>query len=225
MVTESGDSTITIAMDDDGMTVRHGRERPSHAPWTSMPRGRGGEIGELLGRPVTCTISRDGRAVRIDGRMRPWSQVLDSIDLIPLIMPLVPVPDDEVQPGSIWAIQPHERSVTLSQPWEELNLATATDVTVTAFEQHDGVDTARLAFTYTAELIDGPPRLDYALEITGELLVGFDGAVLEGTATVALEAKTAAVDTNYELTATGTLRFGAPVADGSDGESTPPADE
>jgi hypothetical protein len=217
VVSESDDATITVTMDDEGMTVRHGQERPTHVPWTSVPPRQGGQVGELLGRTATCSISREGQAVRIDGRMAPWTQVLDSIDLLPLITPLVPLPDEEVEPGSIWVRPPSSRPVTLSQPWEKLNLATRPEVKVTAFERHKGVDAARLAFTCTARLADVRPRLDYTLEIKGEMLVGFDGAVLEGTATVTLEAKTTVVDTDYVLTGIGTLRFGRPAADSDAG--------
>ncbi len=206
MVTEAAGSIIEVTMDSEGMTLRRDDEQPRRAPWATVPRGRGGEVGELIGRPVACTIDRRGGAVRLDGRMQAWSQVLDSLDLIPFVVPLVPVPAADVEPGSTWTVT-SRRAVQLSQPWGSLELGTRTEVRLAGFEPHGQDVAARLEFVRVDTPVERTPRFSYELTVEGSVLVGLDGTVLGGEATVAVAARTAVVDTTYELSGTGTLRF------------------
>jgi len=218
VLTTADGSTIEVTMDGIGLTVRQGREEAHTVPWPNVPRGRGGEIGELLGRPMTCTISRFGTAVAVDERMAPWQRVLDSMDLTPLLLPMVPLPDSAVEPGTTWTVT-GRREVQLSRPWGTLELETRTEVKVAAFERRDGRDVARLAFVSASKPAKEQVRLDYTLTVRGEIVVGLDGTVVGGEADVTIAASAAVVDAVHELVGAGTIRF-----TGSAGAQTPPQD-
>lgn len=221
LTTEAGSSALKVTMDDEGITLRRDGETAQRVPWRNVPRGRGGEVGELVGRPMLCTINRHATAVKIDSRMGPWSQVLDSMDLTTLVVPLVPLPDTEVEPGAKWTVT-GTRSVQLSRPWGALDLGTRTEVTLVGFEQHDGAVVARLAFVRTEAPVEERPRFSYELTVEGEMLVRLDGTVVGGEAAVTVTAATAIVASQYELTGSGTLRFDRPQAPAPE-EVEPPA--
>ncbi len=225
-VTEGAGSNIEVTMDSEGMTLRRDDEQPRRASWADVPRGHGGEVGELIGRPVVCTIDRRGGAVRLDGRMRVLSQVLDSVDLIPFIVPLVPVPAADVEPGSTWTVT-SRRTVQLSQPWGSLELGTRTEVRLAGFEPHGQDVAARLEFVRVDKPVKRTPRFSYELTVEGFVLVALDGAILGGEASVALTARTGVVDATYELSGTGTLRLapGQAPADAAGGRGDPAASD
>jgi hypothetical protein len=206
VTTKGAGSVVEVTMDREGMTVRRDDEPARRAPWASVPPGRGGAVGELIGRPVVCTIDRRGGAVRLDGRMRVLSQVLDSFDLIAFVMPLVPVPDAEVESGSTWTVT-SRRGVQLSQPWGKLELGTRTEVQFVGFEASGQDVAARVEFVRVDRPVAPTPHLSYELTVEGSVLVGLDGTVLGGEATVAVAARTTIVDTTYELSGTGTLQL------------------
>jgi hypothetical protein len=211
-------STIEVTMDDKGLTVRQGREQPHAVPWANVPQGRGGEIGDLLGRAMTCTVNRFGGAVAIDERMAPWQRVLDSMDLTPLLLPMVPVPDTAVEPGMTWTVT-GRRQVQLSRPWGTLELETRTEAKLTAYERRNGRDLARISFVSTTKPSTEQVRLDYNLTVRGEIALDLDGAVVGGEAEVTLAGSAAVVDALHGLAGTGTLRFTGPA-----GTNTPPHD-
>ncbi len=219
VLTKTGSSVVEVTMDDVGMTLRRDGEKPRRVPWANVPRGRGGEVGELIGQATSCTINRHANAITIDGRMKPWSQVLDSMDLTPVVVPLVPLPDTEVEPGLKWTVT-GARTVELSRPWGTMKLGTRTEVTLVGFERHDGAEVARLAFVSTTAPVKEQTRLSYELTIKGEVLLGLDGAVVGGEAAVTVAASASVVDSHHELAGAGTIRFNAPKA-GASPENTP----
>ncbi len=212
VLTTTGPSVVEVAMDEEGMTLRRGGEKPRRVPWSNVPRGRGGEVGELIGRAMSCTIDQFGNTVKMDRRMAPWSRVLDSMDLTPLVVPLVPLPAREVEPGMTWTVE-GSRPVQLSRPWGKAELATRAVVSLVAFEQHEGGTVARLAFVSTAAHDEEKSRFKYELSIEGTMLLGLDGAVVGGEATVTVVATALAIDAHYELVGTGTLQFNPEATD------------
>jgi len=207
LLTRTGASVVEATMDETGVTLRREGEKPRRVPWANVPRGRGGEVGELIGRPMVCTVDRRGSAVTVDRRMGPWSRVLDSLDLTPLILPLVPLPAMDVEPGLGWTVT-NACTVQLSRPWGEVKLETRTTVSLVGFERQGDVEVARLAVASTAAPVEERPRFRYELSIEGEVLVGLDGAVVGGEANVTVVGSAVIVDSHYELAGTGTLRFG-----------------
>lgn len=198
-------------MDETGMAMRRDTGKARHVPWANVPRGRGGEVGELIGRPMWCTLDRRASAVKVDGRLAPWSRVLDSMDLTPLVLPLVPLPAAEVAPGVTWTVT-GTRPVQLSHPWGKVELESRTEVSLVGFEQHEGREAARLAFEIVAAPVEARPRFTYELSIKGDVLLGLDGAILGGEAAVTLAAAATVVDAQHELAGTGTVRFNPPQA-------------
>jgi hypothetical protein len=213
VLTKTGPSVVEVMMDDEGMMLRRGDEKPRRVPWSNVPRGRGGEVGELIGRAMSCTIDRRANVLKLAGRMAAWSRVLDSMDLTPLVVPLVPLPAMEVEPGAKWTVKDEARRVQLSRPWGEMEIDTRTEVTLVGFEQHQGATVARLAFVSAATHLKEQSRLKYELSISGTMLLGLDGAVVGGEATVTVVATASAIDAHYELVGTGTLQFNPPGED------------
>ncbi|MBN1916814.1 MAG: hypothetical protein JW889_02805 [Verrucomicrobia bacterium] len=212
VLTTADDTTTEVTMDRTGLTARQGRGQPHTAPWADVPRGHGGEIGELLGRGMTNTINRCGTALAVDARMKPWERVLDCMDLTPLLLPLVPLPDSAVELGTTWTVT-GRRQVQLSWPWGSIELETRTEVKVRAFERQGDRDVVRLSFMAVTKPAEEQVRLRYALTLRGEVVLGLDGTVVGGEADITLAASTTVIDAVHELAGAGTLRFrGAPGA-------------
>jgi hypothetical protein len=144
--------------------------------------------------------------------MAPWSRVLDSMDLLLLVLPPVPLPALEVTPGTRWTVT-STRPVQLSEPWGPLELRTRTEVSLVGFEEHADRQAARLTFSSVVSPVEEKPRFSYELSLEGEVLLGLDGAVLSGEARISLAATAAVLDARHELVGTGTVRFNPPAAD------------
>jgi len=206
VLTRTGASVVEWTMDERGITLRRQGEKPQHVPWANVPRGRGGEVGELIDRPMWCTIDERGSTLRLDGRMGPWSRVLDSMDLTPLMVPLWPLPAAAVEPGMSWTVT--ERApVRLTEPWGEVELTRQTVMSLVGFEAHGEATVARLAFVRTVSPVDSRPHFRYEVTMKGEVVLGLDGALVGGEADVTVAAAALVLDAQYELAGTGRLRF------------------
>jgi len=199
VLTRTGGSVVEATIDETGMTLRRQGERPQHVP-------RGGEVGELIDRAMFCTIDRRASTVKLDGRMGPWSRVLDSMDLTPLMVPLWPLPAAAVEPGMSWTVT--ERApVRLTEPWGEVELTRQTVMSLVGFEAHGEATVARLAFVRTVSPVDSRPHFRYEVTMKGEVVLGLDGALVGGEADVTVAAAALVLDAQYELAGTGRLRF------------------